>query len=153
VSCDGGFLYDDSVIPRIEIDSSVQKAVARLARESEVSQESAPQAIGSFGRDFIDQSEVVVESRDSLVTQEHFSSLEDSCSAPSEIVAQHPTQVIRFVKGWKLVPQDFAVITLSTINLGEMKGWLFKHLPQDHAFRYISLIPSPFHPSVCHLHY
>jgi len=75
------------------------------------------------------------------------------------IIADHMTEsgtfTHRFVKGWKLVPQDFAVITLSTINLGEMKGWLFKHLPQDHAFRYASLVPSPFHfhPSVCHLHY
>ena len=58
---------------------------------------SAPQSVGSLRRDFIDQSEVVVESCDSLVTQEHFSSLEESCPAPHNIIAQPPIQVIRCV--------------------------------------------------------
>ena len=46
-------------------------------------------------RDYIDRSEVIVESLDSLMMHEHFSSLEDTCSAPQEILSQEPTHIIR----------------------------------------------------------
>ena len=49
----------------------------------------------SSQRDFIDRSEVIVESHDSLVMQEHFASLEDTSSAPREILSQEPAQIIR----------------------------------------------------------
>ena len=47
-------------------------------------------------RDFIPQSDVVVESRDSQVTKEYFSTLESSVTTPPDVLAQDPLHVIRW---------------------------------------------------------
>lgn len=53
---------------------------------------------GPTQREFIDQSEVIVESHDTLLNQEYFSSLEDPRPSPQEILAQEsPTQIIRYL--------------------------------------------------------
>ena len=46
-------------------------------------------------RDFIAQSDVVVESHDSDVTKRQFSSLESSVSTPQDLLAQGPLHIIR----------------------------------------------------------
>ncbi len=53
-------------------------------------------AHGNHRRDFIDQSAVIVESRDSLVTQEHFASLENDQPSPKQVKMLPPLQVIRY---------------------------------------------------------
>ena len=47
------------------------------------------------------------------------------------------TLVHSYIKSWKLVPNDFAQLDASSLNLVKVKGWLFKNLPEKHPYRYV----------------
>lgn len=42
---------------------------------------------------------------------------------------------ISYIKSWQRIPSDWASLTLSSLDLVRVKGWLFNHLPTGHAHR------------------
>ena len=71
---------------------------------------------GGASRELIDPSEVIVESHDSLVTKEHFSSLEGVAATPQEILLGEPLLLIRYYSHRPLNSHDFTV-TLTVLAL------------------------------------
>ena len=45
--------------------------------------------------------------------------------------------VYSYIKSWKTVPSNFIAMDGTSLNFGEIKGWLFRNLPEKHAHRYV----------------
>jgi hypothetical protein len=114
----------------VSIDSSIVQAVKKYAATTGENRGSESVQPTQQRRDYIDQSDVVVESHDIGV-----SSLESQTVTPPDLQAQGPLHTIRYIKAWPLVPADFVDISSGSLNPVEVKAWLFTNLPDKHRHR------------------
>ena len=42
---------------------------------------------------------------------------------------------LSYIKSWKIVPQDFVILKVTSLDTQKVKGWLFKNIPEKHAHR------------------
>jgi U11/U12 small nuclear ribonucleoprotein SNRNP48 len=113
----------------VKISPSIFEAVKKFAKSTDESTVKIANPVQQQPRrDFIDQSDVVVESHD------QFSSLESRTATPQSLLAQGPLHIIRYIKSWSMVPADFHKVSSASLNPVEVKAWLFTNLPNKHTY-------------------